>query len=218
MKMASKPQPPPRRRRRTEETDVNTEIERLARENERLRRQVRALQHLREAVYRDSVTGLRNRRYFEERLDEEVRRLSRNPDRVGSLLLVDVDDFKQINDEHGHMVGDGVLREVALIMGETLRLEDVCCRFGGDEFVVILPETGAEGAARVVARLTEALDHRNRTAAFSLYLSVGHSTWPTDGIDAHALLSAADRDMYASKRNGKRARTPVPPAPRLTLV
>ena len=93
-----------RGRRKTEELDLHREIGRLQAENAALQQEVVQLRQLREAAYRDPVTGLRNRRYFEERLNEELGRLARYPDKMGSLLVVDLDDFKQINDTHGHLI------------------------------------------------------------------------------------------------------------------
>lgn len=198
--------------------DLAYEIEQLQRQNPALRRQVQELRMLKEAAYRDPVTGLRNRRYFEERLTEELGRLARHPDREGALLLVDVDDFKTINDGHGHLAGDQVLREVAELLGQTLRLEDVCCRFGGDEFAVVLPEASAVGADRVVVRLLAAVAGRNAHEPIEVHLAVGMASWPEHGRDALSLLAEADRSMYRRKREGKRARTPLPGPPKLTLI
>ncbi|MDX2023456.1 MAG: GGDEF domain-containing protein [Deltaproteobacteria bacterium] len=211
-----------RGRRKTEELDLSQEIGRLKAENAALHEELVELRQLREAAYRDPVTGLRNRRYFEERLQEELGRLARYPDKTGSLLVVDLDDFKQINDTHGHLMGDQILREVAELMSQTLRLEDVCCRFGGDEFAVILPETSGDAVEHVVSRIMRALDERNLNTSLPLFLSVGAASWPEAGRDAGSLIEKADTSMYSRKREGKRARTPVPPPldapPRLSLV
>ncbi len=207
-----------RARRRTEEISLPVEFKRLQRQNQVLRRAVAELRSLKEAAYHDAVTGLRNRRYFDERLAEELDRLSRHPDRSGSLILVDVDDFKAVNDGHGHVVGDQVLCEVAVMLAQTLRLEDVCCRFGGDEFVVILPETPAAQISHVVRRVQHALAVRNATASFEVHVSLGTASWPEDGCDAASLLAHADGDMYVRKRDGKRARTPIPGRPKLVLL
>jgi diguanylate cyclase (GGDEF)-like protein len=212
-----------RGRRKTEELDLHREIGRLQAENAALQQEVVQLRQLREAAYRDPVTGLRNRRYFEERLNEELGRLARYPDKMGSLLVVDLDDFKQINDTHGHLMGDQILREVADLMSQTLRLEDVCCRFGGDEFAVILPETAGEAVEHVVCRIMRALEERNLNTSLPLFISVGAASWPDAGRDASTLIDKADNSMYSRKREGKRARTPLPPTtggpvPRLSLV
>lgn len=205
-------------RRKSEEMDLGFEIGRLKSENADLRQEVAELRVLREAAYRDPVTGLRNRRYFEERLTEELGRLARYPEKTGSVLVVDLDDFKAVNDTYGHLMGDQILREAAELMSQTLRLEDVCCRFGGDEFAVILPETAGTAVICVIDRIMRALDERNATTSLPLYLSIGAASWPTDGRDAASLVTAADQTMYTQKREGKRARTPIPGAPRLSLV
>jgi len=211
-------------RRKTEEVDLGSEIGRLKAENAALREEVAELRLLREAAYRDPVTGLRNRRYFEERLTEELGRLARYPDKSGSVLVIDLDDFKLVNDTYGHLMGDQILREAAELMNETLRLEDVCCRFGGDEFAVILPETSGEAVSRVIERIMRAVDERNANSSLPLYLSIGAASWPEGGRDAAALIAVADRTMYTQKRERKSSRTPPPPPPlpadvlRLTLV
>ena len=205
-------------RRKSEEMDLGFEIGRLKSENAELRQEVAELRVLREAAYRDPVTGLRNRRYFEERLTEELARLARYPEKTGSVLVVDLDDFKAVNDTYGHLAGDQILREAAALMSQTLRLEDVCCRFGGDEFAVILPETAGGAAICVIDRIMSAQALRNATTSLPLFLSIGAASWPADGRDAASLVTAADQTMYTQKVEGKRARTPIPGASRLSLV
>jgi diguanylate cyclase (GGDEF)-like protein len=188
----------------------------LRRENRRLRAELAALEQLREAAYRDPLTGLRNRRYFDERLAEELARLARSDERGGSLLVVDLDGFKAINDRHGHAAGDVVLCEVATVLEATLRLEDLCCRTGGDEFMIVLPDAATDGARRAAGRVRDALARRNLAAALSVSASVGAASWPDDGRDAATLVGVADAAMYADKQRAHPPRRST--RPRLRLV
>src|SRR5437762_6847689 len=100
----------------------------------------------------DPLTQLANRRYFEERLLEEVQRAKRHESPL-SLVMLDLDDFKKINDQYGHPAGDEALRITARIIRQTIRTIDVACRYGGEEFAIILPQTGKPGAAVIAERI-----------------------------------------------------------------
>src|SRR5258706_8263321 len=142
------------RQRPTE--DLNTQVLRLSRQNAVLRKEVTRLQVFRAMAYRAPLTGLWNRRYFEERLTEEFSRSQRaGSGRRFSVLVVDINDFKTINDEHGHPVGDAVLKWAGSFLVTHLRTHDVPCRSGGDEFAVLLPDVSLEDASRLVSRLRE---------------------------------------------------------------
>lgn len=188
----------------------------LRRENRRLRATRDELRLLRDAAYRDPLTGLRNRRHFDERLAEELARVARNDERRGSMLVVDLNGFKAINDRHGHAAGDLVLCEVATVLEATLRLEDLCCRTGGDEFMIILPDTERDGARRAADRVREALARRNLIAALPVGAAVGASTWPDDGVAGAAVIAVADAAMYADKQRSQATRRAT--RPRLRLV
>lgn len=174
-------------------------LARLRRENRQLRATLEELKQLREAAHRDPLTGLRNRRLLDERLKEELGRLGRTPDRAGSLLILDVNHFKSINDRYGHLAGDNVLRQLASLLTATLRLEDLCCRTGGDEFAILLPETPADGALRAADRIRAALRLRNTMATITFDAAIGQATWPDDGCDPTSVRKAADAAMYSSK-------------------
>ena len=133
------------------------ELNRLQSENDDLRAEVEELREYRRLAYRDPLTGLRNRRYLDERMREEMQRARRHTNPTFSVLLFDLNDFKRINDEHGHAVGDECLRFIARFLEDNLRDHDVCCRTGGDEFTAILPESDAAGAELLVARLRASL-------------------------------------------------------------
>jgi diguanylate cyclase (GGDEF)-like protein len=190
------------RQRPTE--DLNTQVLRLARQNATLRREVARLQVFRSMAYRDPLTGLWNRRYFEERLNEEQSRSQRaGSGRRFSVLVVDINDFKAINDAHGHPVGDALLKWTGEFLVTHLRTHDVPCRTGGDEFAVLLPDVSSEDAARLVTRLREQLVVANRSREIPLRLSLGTATWPDSGGTCAELIAHADEEMYADKRRQK---------------
>jgi diguanylate cyclase (GGDEF)-like protein len=154
----------------------------------------------------DPLTGLPNRRVLEQRLGEELDR-ARRYGQVLTVALVDLDHFKAINDEFGHQAGDAVLRQVATMLRRELRTNDLVARIGGEEFVLVLPETGAEGARLFVDRLLRRLSlHRfgPAEAPFWVTASVGLATFPDDRVaDEEALLKLADENLYRAKHAGR---------------
>lgn len=154
----------------------------------------------------DSLTGLHNRRYFDSALGIETRRSLRYG--LGlSLLLIDLDLFKAINDLHGHRFGDLVLARVGELLQQAVRDSDVACRFGGEEFAIILPETGRLGAFsladRVRRRVHDAFVDPFEGQPLELSVSGGVATFPVDGEDADSLIECADRAMYLAKESGR---------------
>lgn len=154
----------------------------------------------------DPLTGLYNRRQFNNILEYEIGRSERHNHEF-SLLMLDLDDFKDINDSYGHPTGDEALCGVAEILRENIRKGDLAARIGGDEFAVILMETGREGAATVAGTLGRALRERVFTAPdrkhFHLTVSVGIATYPVDARNESDLLAGADVAMYRAKEMGK---------------
>ena len=153
----------------------------------------------------DSLTGLANRRRADEALEDELARSERLGDPTG-LILLDVDDFKAVNDRYGHPTGDEVLRAVATTLKEAVRQIDVAARWGGEEFAVVLPATGLDGAAQLAERLRTALAERDVagpdgqtlrvTASFGVASSLPGST-------PERLVETADDALYRAKRAGK---------------
>ena len=190
-----------RRDARVPETpgELRSQVSRLRSENSRLRRELSRLGEYQQLAYRDALTGLRNRRAFEERLTEECARASRHDGYRFSVLLLDVDDFKAINDTFGHATGDEVLRSVAALLEESVRTVDLCYRIGGDEFAIILPDTGSDGSTVVVARMRKALDPAYHALPVPVGLSIGIASSPPTEPDADAVVAAADADMYRDK-------------------
>ncbi len=157
------------------------------------------------AAAMDPITGVFNRRHLHIRLDEELQRSRRHNIPV-AVLVLDIDDFKTINDSYGHLVGDLVLRDVAEILRRSVRVFDICARFGGDEFVIVMPGSAPAGAARIAERIRERIatytpaDRRlarlGLTASIGLAMSFAEST-------AADILERADRALYTAKHQGK---------------
>ncbi len=173
----------------------------------------RLFQRLETEATTDPLTGLPNRRAFEQALAQEMAR-SRRYRRTFSLLMVDLDGFKTINDTYGHPVGDRVLTQMAAVFHRTLRTTDFVARYGGDEFIVLLPETGAHQARWVAEKLRRAVEEHAWIAlpqGIRLSLSVGVATFPDDGEEAEELLTLADQRLYATKpsRTGQRSGNPA---------
>jgi diguanylate cyclase (GGDEF)-like protein len=183
-------------------------VEDLERENARLQRE---LELLRALAYHDPLTSLWNRRYCDERLREELSRASRATGRAFSVVVADMNDLKKINDEQGHAAGDRAIRWVGKFLRDTLRTHDVCCRTGGDEFTMILPETSALDCEKLVARLRQALAAAQESSggAASLGLSFGAASFPKDGTGAAEILDRADAAMYLDKRTQKGGPSPL---------
>ena len=192
-------------RQRTDE-ELEGQVVRLSRQNAVLRKEIARLQAYRAMAYRDPLTGLWNRRYFEERLKEEISRSQRaGSSRKFSVLVVDINEFKDINDTHGHQMGDRYLQWVGTFLIEHLRTHDVPCRTGGDEFIVLLPDLSAEDCGRIVHRLRDQLATANEGREIPVRLSLGTASWPEGGVSAEPLIAQADEAMYVDKRSQKAA-------------
>jgi diguanylate cyclase (GGDEF)-like protein len=163
---------------------------------------------LAEMAMRDSLTGIPNRRAFEETLHREWRQALRGQQPM-SLLLVDIDLFKQYNDRYGHLAGDACLREVASVLQHALRRPaDLLARYGGEEFVLVLPNTRPNGAREVATRLCQQVSqlqlHHDDSPTHCVTVSIGVASMvPVDGTAPDALISTADSALYAAKRNGR---------------
>jgi diguanylate cyclase (GGDEF)-like protein len=173
----------------------------LALVREEFRDRMRDLTHLATV---DALTGLFNRRFFETRLEQEIERQRRHVDDL-ALLLVDLDNFKALNDSEGHLVGDRVLREVADILSRAVRIFDVCARFGGEEFVILMPGANAETALRIAERIRRQVEQHFSAASRSgagRTVSVGVATAvPT--TTRETLIAQADAALFRAKSSGK---------------
>jgi diguanylate cyclase (GGDEF)-like protein len=166
----------------------------------------RAVRRIQELSITDDCTGLYNSRHLFTVLAEEVHRSARFGYEF-SLLFLDLDHFKHVNDEHGHLIGSQLLGQVGQSLRENLRLVDAAFRYGGDEFAVLLPQTSKEGALFVARRLMAAFHTRHWLAdnapGVSLRASVGVATFPTDAGTAQAIVQRADEMMYQVKQAGR---------------
>ena len=175
-----------------------------------------------EQAVTDDLTGLANGRAFRDRMEKEAARAVRFRHEV-SLLMLDIDDFKKVNDTYGHPAGDEVLRAIGRILKAESRGIDEPARYGGEEFVVALPETSPEGALELAERIHDRIGaERIRTpddGDIAVTASVGVSTLPASAIDVRELIAAADAALYEAKRAGKdrvvvaEAGQETPPAP-----
>jgi diguanylate cyclase (GGDEF)-like protein/PAS domain S-box-containing protein len=161
---------------------------------------------LREQSVRDHLTGLFNRRYMEETLERELIRASRQQLPVG-LMMLDIDDFKRFNDNFGHAAGDAILRELGNLLIEHIRGEDVACRYGGDEFIIVLFDASRELTRKRAERLCKLI--RQASLQFegqpleAVTISVGIAVFPEDGDTSKAILKAVDAALYRAKNSGR---------------
>jgi diguanylate cyclase (GGDEF)-like protein len=163
-------------------------------------------QRTKELSTRDDLTGLFNRRHFFDNLEKEVQR-ARRYRRVFSLILLDLDDFKSYNDTHGHLKGDEALKELARLLLASTRRADIVARFGGEEFVVLLPEINAQGAAVVGEKIRAAAEQYpfagcSTQPGGKMTVTLGLATYPGDSEDGLELVDLADRAMYLGKQQG----------------
>jgi diguanylate cyclase (GGDEF)-like protein len=148
----------------------------------------------------DGLTGLANRREFDQVLAKEVSRSERSQEPL-SLVVFDLDHFKAVNDTRGHLAGDEVLRAVAEVLAGAVREMDTVARYGGEEFVVVLPRCDQPDAVRVVERINKSI--RERDDLEGVTCSAGISTMPFNATDGLALVGAADEALFQSKRAGR---------------
>lgn len=158
-------------------------------------------ERLREQATTDPLTGLANQRSLRRALERELARSRRSQQPV-SVVFVEVDGFKKINDELGHLKGDAVLCAIATVLQQSCRETDLVARFGGDEFVLLLPGTDSQDAFRVAERVREGVAQLRRIAKRRVTLALGIATSEDRRMSYDALLSAADRAMYRAKRAG----------------
>ena len=160
---------------------------------------------LRQQSLRDPLTGLFNRRYFEESLRREMLRCERKGLPL-ALMLLDIDHFKAFNDSHGHSAGDAVLAQVGRTIASLVRAEDMACRYGGEEFTVVMPETDAASAvarAEAIGRtLAQTTISHNGVTLGPVTLSIGVAVFPDDGVTPEVLFEVADASLYRAKAEG----------------
>lgn len=185
---------------------VGTHIERHRVRNRDLRRRIDEL-HIKSVT--DGLTGAYSHAYLQEMLGVELAK-AKTEGRPLSILMLDLDDFKKLNDGHGHLFGDRVLKELTETASMNIRHEDVLGRYGGEEFMVIMPGAEAETAVKVAERVRRAFERagilpmRGAAGVVQTTVSIGAATYPGEGpTDARALIAKADANLYAAKRAGK---------------
>jgi diguanylate cyclase (GGDEF)-like protein len=163
----------------------------------------RHFERVRQLAYVDGMTGIFNRRYFELRIAEEIAR-GRRHGLTFSVIMADIDHFKQLNDDFGHLLGDEVLRQVSSVIAQQLRQSDVLTRYGGEEFAIITPEIGLESALAVSDRLRRVVESWQFPGlARPVTISAGVAEFPTQGGTRDELVQAADEALYAAKQSGR---------------
>jgi diguanylate cyclase (GGDEF)-like protein len=163
----------------------------------------RYVDRVKQLAYLDGLTGIFNRRYFEMRIVEEIDRARRFGNGM-AIIMVDIDQFKRLNDEFGHLLGDEVLRQVSSVFCQQLRKIDVVCRFGGEEFAVLLSQTNAQHAFSVAEKLRRMVEtYQFPGVARSVTISAGIASYPEHGTARDELVKAADAGLYAAKLAGR---------------
>lgn len=177
--------------------------------NEELSRHVAEVEHLqkelREQVIRDPLTGVYNRRYLDETLGREIARASRDGDDL-SLILLDIDHFKEFNDTFGHQAGDLILVDTMKHLTDSIRGSDIICRFGGEEFILVLPGTNLETACRRAEEIRKTIAENKIQCGgeeLGITISLGVAGYSGGEISAAELIDAADRALYRSKETGR---------------
>jgi len=154
-------------------------------------------------AYIDGLTGIYNRRYFEIEISSEIERASRYKGRL-AIIMIDIDNFKRLNDEFGHLLGDEVLRQVSNAFGQQLRKIDVVCRYGGEEFAILVPQTSGGNAMEVAEKLRRMVEaYRFPGVPVKVTISAGVAEFPAHGRTRDELVAAADAALYVSKEAGR---------------
>jgi diguanylate cyclase (GGDEF)-like protein len=182
------------------------ELETALRENERINRDLQQIQaKLQEQAIRDPLTGLYNRHYLNEALGRELDRARRQDLRVG-VVLADIDHFKVVNDTYGHTAGDEVLKTVGALLQRSLREYDFSCRYGGEEFLMILPGIEPNSTRKRIEQVRAAVETtkiRYDASVIEVTASFGIAMFPANGGTGAALIAAADSALYKAKNGGR---------------
>ena len=184
-------------------------LEELREANDELRGKIDVIESLqsklKEEAIRDTLTGLYNRRYLSEALERQMAWAEREDMPLG-MLMTDIDSFKRLNDEKGHQAGDAVLAAVGTFFASRARKSDIACRYGGDEFLLVLPGTGVEEAVALAETYRKAaaeLEIPWAGETLRLTMSFGVAVFPSDSGDKEGLVEAADRALYRAKLAGR---------------
>jgi diguanylate cyclase (GGDEF)-like protein len=162
----------------------------------------RLFQQMQHQALTDGLTGCFNRRFFEIQLERDLHLATRMRQPV-SLILLDIDHFKRVNDSHGHDAGDDALRILAGALREEVRGVDMAARYGGEEFAIILPQAGPEGAMVMAETLRARVERMEVPGVGHITISFGVATFPLDASSRELLVTSADRALYLAKRTGR---------------
>ncbi len=163
----------------------------------------RYVERVKQLAYLDGLTGIFNRRYFEQRFTEEVERALRYGTGM-AVVMADIDEFKRLNDDFGHFVGDEVLRQVSSLFHDQLRKVDVVCRYGGEEFAILLTHANVQQASRIAEKLRRMVEKWTFPGVSrTVTMSAGVATFGLHGVSRDELIQAADRALYAAKQSGR---------------
>lgn len=161
------------------------------------------VERVKQLAYLDGLTGIFNRRYFEMRVVEEIDRARRFESGM-AVLMVDIDQFKRLNDEFGHLLGDEVLRQVSSMFHQQLRKIDVVCRYGGEEFAILLSQTNPQHSLGVAEKLRRLVENWQFPGVPQrVTISAGVATFPDHGTTRDELVKSADAGLYAAKQSGR---------------
>jgi len=189
------------RTQRAQREEIETANTNLVEQNASLERANEVLGQL---SITDGLTKLHNHRFFQDHLSHEIHRVERNPQSL-SMLLLDLDNFKRLNDRHGHAAGDEILARIARILNDRVRATDLCARYGGEEFVILTPATNTDGAYRLAEEIRTVIAEssfilEDSTRPLRATISIGVATY--DG-DRKRFFQKADQALYRAKANGK---------------
>ena len=163
----------------------------------------RYFEKVRQLAYVDGLTGIFNRRYFEMRMAEEIERAQRYENEL-SVIMIDIDNFKKLNDEFGHLLGDEALRQVSTIFAHNLRKADIACRYGGEEFVILAPQTSGDHAHAVAEKLRKVVEGWSFPGVpRPVTITAGVCSFPANGRTRDELVKAADDALYFAKQHGR---------------
>lgn len=187
--------------------ELNVRVSALMKKKAYLDKLTRNYENAFSSAITDRLTGLYNRSYFDHFIDIELKRSSRQRSPL-ALVMIDIDDFKQYNDEFGHLEGDRILKDIGVKIKASIRETDFGARYGGEEFVIVLPGTDQGAALKVSERIKEAVrdcvpENRGHETTNGLTVSIGIAAFPSDGDSPKALIEAADRALYSAKGAGK---------------
>jgi diguanylate cyclase (GGDEF)-like protein len=161
------------------------------------------VQRVKQLAYLDGLTGIFNRRYFELRIMEEIERARRYGTGM-AVIMADIDDFKRLNDEFGHLLGDEVLRQVSSLFQQQLRKMDVVCRYGGEEFAILLSQANDQQALAVAEKLRRLIaDWQFPGVPRKVTISAGVAAFPVHGKTREDIIRASDSGLYAAKHSGR---------------